>query len=106
MRTRDFAEIPCEALVRLLQMIAHGAAGAGRIARRDGVADGHVLQVRDPPGGVVADVPRELREIWIDALVEELPDLEAVIVDSENQVRISTGLRKKLTILHNPTDGI
>lgn len=37
------------------------------------------------------------------ALVEALPDVEAVIVTADNQVSISSGLAGRVTILHPPT---
>jgi FAD:protein FMN transferase len=40
------------------------------------------------------------------ALVETLPEVEAVFVDADNQLHISTGLRGKLMVLRPPTDGI
>jgi thiamine biosynthesis lipoprotein len=40
------------------------------------------------------------------ALVEKLPDVEAVIVDDKNQVHVSTGLKNTLKIVHPPTDGV
>jgi len=40
------------------------------------------------------------------ALVEQLPDVEAVFVGADNQVTISSGLTGKVTIVHPPTDGI
>ncbi|MBI4511139.1 MAG: FAD:protein FMN transferase [Deltaproteobacteria bacterium] len=40
------------------------------------------------------------------ALVENLPDVEAVFVGSDNQVTVSKGLREKLTIVNPPRDGI
>ncbi|MFN7914006.1 MAG: FAD:protein FMN transferase [Vicinamibacterales bacterium] len=40
------------------------------------------------------------------ALVEKLPDVEAVIVGADNQVHVSTGLQGKLEIVHPPTDGL
>ncbi|KAB2893467.1 MAG: FAD:protein FMN transferase [Kofleriaceae bacterium] len=39
-------------------------------------------------------------------LVEKLPDFEAVFVDADNTVHISSGLRDKLKILTPPTPGI
>lgn len=39
------------------------------------------------------------------ALVEQLPDVEAVIVSAENEVLISSGLRNRLRVLHPPTRG-
>src|SRR5262249_34304378 len=68
------AEIPCEALMREFQMLAHGRPGAFRLVRGDGIADGHVLLMRGAPGRVVLEVPGELREIRVDALVEKFPD--------------------------------
>jgi thiamine biosynthesis lipoprotein len=38
------------------------------------------------------------------ALVETLPDVEAVIVTAENEVRISSGLRGRLELLRQPTN--
>jgi thiamine biosynthesis lipoprotein len=38
------------------------------------------------------------------ALIEKLPDVEGVIVSSKNDVRVSSGLKKRLTILAQPTD--
>jgi thiamine biosynthesis lipoprotein len=38
------------------------------------------------------------------ALVEKLPDVEAVIVTSGNQVLISSGLQGRVTLLRQPTD--
>lgn len=38
-------------------------------------------------------------------LVEKLPDFEAVFVDADNQVHISSGLTGKLKIVHEPTPG-
>jgi thiamine biosynthesis lipoprotein len=37
------------------------------------------------------------------ALVERLPDVEAVVVTADNQVRISSGLQGRVTIRHPPT---
>jgi len=37
------------------------------------------------------------------ALVERLPDVEAVIVTADNQVRISSGLQGRVTMRHAPT---
>jgi FAD:protein FMN transferase len=39
-------------------------------------------------------------------LVEAMKDFEAVFVDSDNQVHISSGLRSKLKILRPPTGGL
>jgi thiamine biosynthesis lipoprotein len=39
-------------------------------------------------------------------LVEKLPDVEAVIVDANNQVLVSSGLKEPLKIVHPPTDGV
>lgn len=40
------------------------------------------------------------------ALVEKLPDVEAVIVGADNRVHVSKGLEGKLEIVHPPTDGL
>jgi thiamine biosynthesis lipoprotein len=37
------------------------------------------------------------------ALVERLPDVEAVIVTAANEVRVSSGLRERLRVEHAPT---
>lgn len=39
-------------------------------------------------------------------LVEKMPDVEAVFVDADNKVHISSGLESRLKILHPPTDGV
>ena len=39
------------------------------------------------------------------ALIEKLPDVEGVIVTDRNQVLVSSGLKDKLIILAQPTDG-
>jgi thiamine biosynthesis lipoprotein len=39
-------------------------------------------------------------------LVEKLPDVEAVIVDADNRVTVSSGLAARLKIVHPPTGGI
>jgi len=38
------------------------------------------------------------------ALIERLPEVEGVIVSSKNEVLVSSGLKKRLTILAQPTD--
>ncbi len=38
------------------------------------------------------------------ALIERLPDIEGVIVSSENRVLVSSGLRNRLQIIKEPTD--
>jgi len=40
------------------------------------------------------------------ALIEKLPDVEGVIVSSKNEVLVSSGLKGRLTILAQPTDGL
>ena len=40
------------------------------------------------------------------ALIERLPDVEALIVDAKNRVTISSGLKDRIRILTPPTDGI
>jgi thiamine biosynthesis lipoprotein len=37
------------------------------------------------------------------ALVERLPDVEAVIVSADNRVLVSSGLRQRLSIVRAPT---
>jgi thiamine biosynthesis lipoprotein ApbE len=39
-------------------------------------------------------------------LVEKMPDFEAVFVDADNQVHVSSGLKDKLKVLSPPTPGI
>lgn len=39
-------------------------------------------------------------------LVEKLPDFEAVFVDADNTVKISSGLKDRVTILRPPTPGV
>ena len=38
------------------------------------------------------------------ALIEKLPDVEGVIVTSNNQVQVSSGLKGRLVLLKPPTD--
>jgi len=38
------------------------------------------------------------------ALVERIPDLEAVIVTAKNEVLVSSGLKERFVLLHPPTD--
>lgn len=38
------------------------------------------------------------------ALIEQLPDVEGVIVGATNEVRVSSGLKDRLTVLSPPTD--
>jgi len=38
-------------------------------------------------------------------LIESLPDVDAVVVDAQNHVTVSKGLKDKLTIVAPPTDG-
>jgi thiamine biosynthesis lipoprotein len=40
------------------------------------------------------------------ALIEKLPGVEGVIVGATNEVRVSSGLKTKLTILAPPTDAL
>jgi thiamine biosynthesis lipoprotein len=39
-------------------------------------------------------------------MVERMKDVEAVFVDGDNQVHVTTGLKQRLKIVHPPTDGI
>ena len=39
------------------------------------------------------------------ALVEKLPDFEAVWVDADNRVIASSGLKDRVKMLHEPTPG-
>jgi len=38
------------------------------------------------------------------ALVERLPEVEAVIVSDRNEVLVSTGLKNRVTLIVSPTD--
>jgi hypothetical protein len=40
------------------------------------------------------------------ALVERLPNLEAVIVSASNEVLVSSGLKEKFVLLAPPTDAV
>jgi thiamine biosynthesis lipoprotein len=40
------------------------------------------------------------------ALIERLPGVEGVIVSAKNEVLVSKGLKGRLTILAQPTDGL
>jgi thiamine biosynthesis lipoprotein len=40
------------------------------------------------------------------AAIEKMKDVEAVVVGSDNKVTVSKGLQGKVTIIHQPTDGI
>ena len=91
-----------------------------RFFERDGVRYHHIL---DPDTGQPARLCRSVTIVARDAttadglstgvfilgpergmaLVERLPDVEAVIVTADNQVRISSGLRGRVTIRHPPT---
>lgn len=93
-----------------------------RFVLRDGRRYHHIL---DPATGYPATRSRSVTVVAKDAttadalstalfvmgveagmkLVERLPDVEAVFVDAQNRVHISSGLRGKLTILQSPTDG-
>jgi thiamine biosynthesis lipoprotein len=39
-------------------------------------------------------------------LVEKMPDFDAVFVDADNKVHVSSGLKDKLKIVHDPTPGL
>jgi thiamine biosynthesis lipoprotein len=40
------------------------------------------------------------------ALIEKLPGVEAVVVDADNNVHVSKGLKDRLKIVHPPTPGV
>jgi len=89
---------------------------------KDGVRYHHIL---DPRTGQPARTTRSVTVMAKDAftadawskvlfimgaaqampLVEKLPDFEAVFVDADNQVRVSSGLKDRLKILTPPTPG-
>lgn len=91
-----------------------------RYFEQDGVRYHHIL---DPATGQPARGTRSVTivtkaALWADglstgvfilgpergmALVERLPDVEAVIVTAENQVLVSTGLRERLIVRRPPT---
>ncbi|ACY16537.1 FAD:protein FMN transferase [Haliangium ochraceum] len=90
---------------------------------RDGVRYHHIL---DPSSGRPADKSRSVTVMAADALtadawstalfvmgaerglplVEKLPGVEAVFVDADNRVHVSSGLQDKLHVLRPPTPGI
>ncbi len=87
----------------------------------NGVRYHHLIDTRtgEPAGGcrsVTILAPTALAADWMStavfilgpadglALVERTPGIEAVIVTAENRVLVSTGLRAKLRISHQPTD--
>ena len=90
---------------------------------KDGVRYHHIL---DPATGQPARRCRSVTVMALDAftsdawdtalfvlgvdkgmeLVEKLPDIDAVFVDSENGIHTSSGLEKKVVIQRQPTDGI
>jgi thiamine biosynthesis lipoprotein len=94
-----------------------------RFVIKDGVRYHHIL---DPKTGRPATLCRSVTIMARDAitadgwskavfvlgpdkgmkLIERLPDVEAVIVDQDNQIHVSSGLKGKLTILQPPTPGL
>jgi thiamine biosynthesis lipoprotein len=62
------------------------------------------------PDAVTAEVLSKIVFIWGTrrglALIGRLKDVEAVVVDARNQVHLSPGLRKSVTILSPPTPGL
>jgi thiamine biosynthesis lipoprotein len=80
----------------------------------------------DPSTGFPADRCRSVTvlakdaltaDVWSTALfiigakeglprVEAMKDVEAIFVDADNQVHLSSGLRGRLTMVHPPTDGV
>ena len=56
------------------EVVAHGVAGRLGQAGRNGIAHGPVLAQRRAPGAGVLEIMRKLREIGIEALVEQLAD--------------------------------
>jgi thiamine biosynthesis lipoprotein len=94
-----------------------------RFFMKDGVRYHHIL---DPSTGQPARLSRSVtivskRGVLADGLstgvfllgpeegmklIEQLPDVEAVIVGADNRVSISSGLKEKVEIVHPPTDGV
>ena len=72
---------------------ARGARSVTIVARRAVLADAVAKAV------FVAGAEAGMR------LIEELPDVEGVMVDARNEVRVSSGLTRRLTVLAPPTDG-
>jgi len=60
--------------------------------------------------GITAEILSKTLFIWGPErgmkLIERLPDVEAVIVGTDNKVSVSSGLAGKLVLVHPPTDGI
>ena len=43
---------------------------------------------------------------WLPANRATIEDVEAVVVDMQNQVHVSSGLKDRLILIAKPTDGI
>src|SRR6185436_2823641 len=67
-------EILRKAFLRTSEMFAHRDAGGLGIARDNGIADRPVLGQRRAPGLRVLEIMRELGEVRIEPLVEQLAD--------------------------------
>ena len=83
--------------IRALHGVSHPGPELGRPPRR-------------APDATSAEVLSKTLFIWGPArgleLVEKLPDVEAVIVDADNQLHVSSGLKDRLILLSKPSEGI
>jgi thiamine biosynthesis lipoprotein len=115
-----------DAMFALAPVEDHSFSTSGDYERsfiKDGVRYHHIL---DPRTALPANASRSVTVMAKDAftadawskvlfilgwkkampLVEQMKDFEAVFVDPENQVHVSSGLRDKLKILRPPTPGV
>jgi thiamine biosynthesis lipoprotein len=72
---------------------ARGARSVTIVARRAVLADAvaKAVFVAGPDAGM--------------KMIDDLPDVDGVMVDAENEVRVSSGLARRLSVLAPPTDG-
>ncbi len=117
---------PREAFFAALEIKDHTFSTSGdyeRFTVKDGRRYHHILDPRTgypamaarsvtvlAPDATTAEVLSKTLFIWGPArgleLVEKLPDVEAVIVDADNQLHVSTGLKDRLILLSKPSEGI
>lgn len=93
-----------------------------RFFMKDGVRYHHILDLRtgQPARGCRSVTLVSSRAVVADALakgvfilgareglalIERLPDVEGVIVSDKNEVLVSSGLKRRLALVHPPTDG-